>query len=435
MSYAEKILSICWEDLPNEVQKQAIRCLKDIIATSAGSMLLPVSGQARKLINNQYGNGNVPLWFTDQSTSFVGAAFYNALTVDSLDCHDGFRPNKGHAGATVVPVAVGACAKRPVDGKELLTSIVIGYEIACRSGLVIHKLYEPVVHSSGAWASIGAAAAGARILGVSAESFDNVLGIAEYYSPISPTLRCTACPGVVKGGAGAGGWAAATALQMYKNNMQGLPSIFNSEPSGKKQIASLGQDWMIMRQYFKLYPVCRWSQPAVEGVLYLKEKHKFSHEEIESIEISTFKEAATLGGFQYPPKHSDAAQFSMPWVVAAVLIDNQLGIEQIHPKRLSDPEIIKLGQRVKTRVSEEIQKRFPQECLAKVEILLKDGRRLNGPVMPASGEHTNPFTKEQMDEKFNLLVTNSLGKEKCSLLNNVLETLPGRSALDLLTLL
>ncbi len=435
MSYAEKVLSISWDDLPDEVQNQSIRCLKDIIATSAGSMLLPLSGQAGELINSQYGNENVPLWFRDKSTSFVGAAFYNALTVDSLDCHDGFRPNKGHAGATVVPLAVGACAKRPVDGKELLTAIVIGYEIACRAGQVIHNLYEPAFHSSGSWASLGAAAAGARILGVSAESFDNVLGIAEYYSPISPILRCTASPGVVKGGAGAGGWAAATALQMYENNMQGLPSIFNSEPSGKSQIASFGQDWMIMRQYFKLYPVCRWSQPAVEGVLYLKEKYKFSHEEIESIEILTFKEAATLGGFQYPPKHSDAAQFSMPWAVAAVLIDNQLGIEQIHPKRLRDPKIIKLGRKVKIRVSEEIQKRFPQECLAKVEILLKDDRWLKGQVMPARGEYTNPFTKEQMDEKFNVLVTNSLGQKKCSLLNKVLETMPERSVCDLLSLL
>jgi len=435
MSYAEKILSISWDDLPDEVQNQSIRCLKDIIATSAGSMLLPVSGQAGELINSQYGNGNVPLWFRDKSTSFVGAAFYNALTIDSLDCHDGFRPNKGHAGATVVPLAVGACSKRPVEGKELLTAIVIGYEVACRSGQVIHNLYKPAFHSSGSWASLGAAAAGARLLGVPAESFDNVLGITEYYSPISPILRCTASPGVVKGGAGAGGWAAATALQMYENNMPGLPSIFNSEPSGKKQIASFGQDWMIMRQYFKLYPVCRWSQPAVEGVLYLKEKYKFCHEEIESIEISTFKEAATLGGFQYPPKHSDAAQFSMPWTVAAVLIDNQLGIEQIHPNRLCDPEIIKLGRKVKTRVSEEIQKRFPQECLAKVEILLKDGRMLKGQVMPARGEHTNPFTKEQMDEKFNVLVTNSLGQQKCSLLNKILETLPERSVCDLLTLL
>ena len=435
MSYAEKILSISWDDLPGEVQSQSIRCLKDIIATSAGSTLLPVSGQAEELIKNQYGSGNVPLWFRDQSTSFVGAAFYNALTVDSLDCHDGFRPNKGHAGATVVPLAVGACSKRPVEGEELLTAIVIGYEVACRSGQVIHNLYKPAFHSSGSWASLGAAAAGARILGIPAESFDKVLGIAEYYSPISPILRCTAYPGVVKGGAGAGGWAAAMALQMYQNNMQGLPSVFNSEPSGKSQIASFGQDWMIMRQYFKLYPVCRWSQPAVEGLLHLKEQHNFSCEEIESIEISTFKEAATLGGLEYPPKHSDAAQFSMPWAVAAVLIDNQLGIEQIHPKRLCDPEIIKLGRKVKIRVSEKIQKRFPQECLAKVEILLKDGRRLNSPVMPARGEHTNPFTKEQMDEKFNVIVTNALGKEKCSLLKKVLETLPERSASDLLTLL
>ncbi len=433
MSYADILIGIRWEDLPEPVQSQAKRCLKDILATSAGSMALPTSAQAGELIETQFGVGDVPLWFKGTGSSAVGAAFFNALTVDSLDCHDGFRPNKGHAGATVVPVAVGACSQQPVNGAELLTAVVMGYEIACRAGLVVHALYTPACPSSGSWAALGAAAAGARILGLPADAIDKTLGMAEYYAPISPLLRCTTCPSVVKDGAGAGAMSAAMALAMQRLKMPGLPSLFTAEATGAEQADSLGDEWMILRQYFKPYPTCRWTQPVVEGVLALQREHGFTHDEIESIEVETFQEGAEL--VKFPPEHTDGAQYCTPWAVAAMLIDERLGIEQIHPERLDDPKIIDLGRRIKTRIADDIQQRFPEECLARVTIFLKNGRKITSPTTGARGDHTDPLTDDEMNVKFDELVTQSLGAEKCRELNDVLDSLDQRPAGDLLALL
>ncbi|MCK5735733.1 MAG: MmgE/PrpD family protein, partial [Spirochaetaceae bacterium] len=181
-----KLKNMQWNDLPTPVRTQAKRCLKDIIATAAGSMALPVSTQAENLVEQQFGQGPVPFWFKGKGSSPAGAAFYNALTVDSLDCHDGFRQGKGHAGATVVPVAIGSCKGRSIHGGELLFAIVIGYEIASRAALAVHELYKPVHHSSGSWAALGAAAAGALIMKLPEKAIDGIMGMAEYYAPISP---------------------------------------------------------------------------------------------------------------------------------------------------------------------------------------------------------------------------------------------------------
>ena len=433
MDYASQLSALAWDDLPKAVRAQARRCLKDIVATAAGSLQLPSGGTAARLVAEQYGSGRVPLWFRQAASTAVGAAFANAFAVDALDCHDGFRPNKGHCGATVVPVLVGACAGRAVGGRELLTALVVGYEVACRAGLAVHRLYAPAYHASGAWASVGAAAAGARLMQVPPDEVDGVLGAAEYYSPMAPMLRCTTAPSVLKDAAAPGAWAAAMALSMHGNGMAGPPSLFAAEPAGRELMTDLGTDWMILRQYFKPWPTCRWTQPAAEGALLLRQQHGFSHDEIERVDVETFDVGADLAAF--PPRHSDGAQYSTPWAVAAALVDGELGVGQVHPDRLSDPAILGLGARVRTHVAPDIQERFPEECLARVAITLTDGSRFGSPTMSARGDHTAPLSPDEIASKFDELVVPTLGRNARDELVDVLDSLDRRPASDLIELL
>lgn len=435
MDYANKLVNLRWEHLPAEVQAQAKRCLQDILATAAGSLRLPNNDQTAELVAAEYGSGSVPMWFKGRGSSSTGAAYFNAQTVDSLDCHDGFRPNKGHCGATAVPVTMGACYGREGDlsGAELLTAVVIAYEIASRAGLAVHELYAPHYHASGTWAALGAAAGGAHILGLPPEQIDLALGMAEYYAPAAPMLRCTEHPSIVKDAAGPAAWAGAMALAMASRGMPGLPSIFTAEEPGRREIATFGEDWMIMRQYFKPYPTCRWTQPVVEGLWYLLAEHDFYAMEIERIDVETFDCAAGLIAF--PPEHTDAAQYSLPWVAAVFLFDCELGVDQIHPDRLSDPQVIALGERVFTHVNEDIQACFPEQALARTSITLRNGTVLRSPIMSARGDHTEPLDDAEMGAKALRLTKPSLGDEMALRLLDTVETLEDRPAADLLELL
>jgi 2-methylcitrate dehydratase PrpD len=338
--YAQWLVELQWDDLPTEVQHQTQRCVKDILATAAGSRCLPAYEAMQRLVGQQYGHSGAPLWFAGAESSFVGSCYFNAQVTDSLDCHDGFRPNKGHCGATVVPVALGACALREdhVSGTELLTAVAVGYEIASRAGIACHALYAPHYHASGSWAAIGAAAAGAKLLQLKADQVDEVLGMAEYYAPVCPMLRCTDHPSIVKDAAGPGGWAAAMGLTLGREGLPGLPSLLTEEPLGREQAETVGDDWMIMRQYFKPYPVCRWAQPVIEGLRTVRAESGFDWHEIEAIEVETFENAANLTHF--PPAHSDAAQYSLPWAVAVFAVDGELGVRQVLSSRLAAPTSI-----------------------------------------------------------------------------------------------
>ncbi|MCX7030097.1 MAG: MmgE/PrpD family protein [Spirochaetes bacterium] len=433
MSHEAWIAGLRWEDLPEPVQHQARRCLKDIVATAAGALALPAAGPIERLVAAQFGAGPAPMLFRGPMTTLAGAAFGNALRIDGLDCHDGFRLNKGHAGATVVPVLLAAATLRTVSGAELLAALVAGYEIALRAGLALHATYAPAYHGSGAWAALGAAAAGAHLLGIPADELDAVLGAAEYHGPMAPILRCTVHPSIVKDGAGAGALSAGMALAMHAQGLSGLPSLFTYEPKGRKQVSSLGKDWLILKQYFKLYPTCRWTHAPVEGVARLRAQHGFTAADVERVEVESFAETATL--MTFPPKDSDGAQYCLPWAVAAMLVDGELGVDQVLPGRLGDSAIVEMGRRVVFRQADDLQARFPAECLARVRVFLKNGRTLAGPTLGARGDYTDPASDGELDAKFSRLAARTLGAGPARALGEVLDTLNRRPAADLLSLL
>ncbi len=432
MNYAERLTEIQRGGLPDTVMRQAKRCLKDVLGVAAGAAALADSQRLFSMTHKQFGSGRARLWFRGVGSSLLGASYHNAMLVDFLDGHDGYRPAKGHAGATVIPVAL-ACAGEDTRGSDLLTAIALGYEVACRAGVAVHALYGPAYHASGSWAALGAAAAGALVGGIPAGSLDAVVGAAEYYAPMAPMMRCIAHPGPVKDAAGGGALAAALALGMYEVDLHGPPSLLWAEALGRRQMATLGDAWLLLKQYFKPYPTCRWTQPAVEGALRLQRAYGFSSEDIEAIEVETFDAAAATVCF--PPTDTHQAQYSLPWALAVALVDGTIGVEQVCDERVADHRVLALGRRVRVCAEETLEARFPDECLARVRICLADGRELVGPTLSARGDPDCPIPDEALDAKFRRLAATVLDEDRVRALTDVLASLEGREAGELLAFL
>ena len=170
----------------------------------------------------------------------------------------------------------------------------------------------------------------------------------------------------------------------------------------------------------------------MEGVLQLRGRHGFSIEEIERIHIETFAAGVRLARF--PPRHSDDAQYSTPWAVAAALVDGQLGLRQIHPDRLADPQILATGERIRISLAEDLEQRFPEECLARVRIVLRDRRSFSSPTVGARGDWDDPLSDEELERKFLLLVEPAAGKTVCSRLSGLIDELEDHRSDELLAL-
>jgi 2-methylcitrate dehydratase PrpD len=212
-----------------------------------------------------------------------------------------------------------------------------------------------------------------------------------------------------------------------------LPSILGIEPYASSQMASFGKEWLILSQYFKPYPTCRWTHPVIEALTSLKTKQNFTTDQIDEVMIETFREAMTLNSF--PPADTHTAQYSMPWAIAAFLIDGRLGVQQVHPDRFTDKRILDMGRKIKMVFAQDIQDLFPAQCLSRVTVVLKDGQRFTSPTTAAKGDPDTPLTDEQLEKKFEENVTRIAGADKCRMIGNLVENLENHTADELLELL
>src|SRR5690606_1833230 len=104
----------------------------------------------------------------------------------------------------------------------------------------------------------------------------------------------------------------------------------------------LGKVWRTEEQYFKAYPVCRWAQPAMEAAALLRRDHGFAYDEVEAVCVRTFREASCLA--TTTPQTTDAAQYSLPFPLAALLVRGRVGPDEIDGAALRDPDIVRIAQ-------------------------------------------------------------------------------------------
>lgn len=415
------------DDAPSAVSQQAKRCLLDLIGVAAAGARMPVSGIARRVAAEQFGGRQAGFLFAAGTASAGGGAFANATTIDSFDAHDGHPLTKGHAGCgSLAALLAFAGDGEGLSGSDALGHLILGYEVAIRAGIALHATASDY-HTTGAWVAVAAAAIGARLLGLDETRTREAIGIAEYHGPRSQMMRCIDHPTMVKDGSGWGSMAGAVAACLARDGYSGAPAI-TVEADGVRQFwDDLGNRWRILEQYFKPYPVCRWAQPAMEAAAGLKRAHAFAAADIETITVRTFHEASRLA--VATPQSTDAAQYSLPFPLAALLARGQVGPAEIDGDALTDPDILRLSTRVRLVDDARYSARFPAERWAEVELTLADGRRLRSEPSIARGSAENPLSDAEIGGKFHALMAAAGHGDRAGEIEDIVMSLESRASL------
>lgn len=410
-----------WSAFPRSVQRAAKRSMLDLLATLAAGTSTEASEIAREVARSLFGEGEAALAFDGRRLPPVGAAFANATTLDSMDAHDGHRLAKGHAGAGVLAATLGMAQEEGASGEDLLATMVVGYEIALRASMALHATAQ-TYHASGAWVALGAAAATARSRGMDANATYHALGIAEYHGPRSPMMRCIDHPSMVKDGTGWGSMVGVFAGELAAQGFTGAPATLIEGPADRGLWASLGEHWRILETYYKLYPCCRWAQPALQAALALQAENGFQPGQIAEIQVETFEAAAHLG---HPrPDTTEAAQYSLPYPLAVALLTGGLDPADVLPPALERPEALELADRVRLVVDDEIEAAFPADALARVIITLKDGQRFVSDTCSAPGDPSAPLPERALTNKYKRYTRPLLGRERSETLQDLVSSLP-----------
>ena len=430
--FSDFVLGLGYDGLPDEVKLRARLHLLDLIGVAASSIRTPLSRIIRDHAMAMFGAGNqvARIMFDGRGASPAGAAMAGGMSIDAVDAHDGEPPAKGHIGVAILPAPLAyQDAGHKVNAREFLVNFVLGYEVSGRAGLALHGSV-PDYHTSGAWNCLGAAAMGARMMGLDADGLRHAIGIAEYHGPRSQMMRCIDHPTMLKDGSGWGAMTGVSAADLAARGFTGAPAATVEMPDVAHHWADLHSNWHMLDQYVKPYPVCRWAQPAVEASLAVQRAHGIESSEIADIAVSTFYEATRLA--TYHPTDTEQAQYSLLYPVAASLVRGTLGVDEILGDALTDPEIARVADCIRLIDHQPYDDRFPRERWAHVTVTLKDGREMTSAPTRANGEPENPFSAEQMIAKFHDYAVPAMGTERAQEIEKITMSLGEGGDLDAL---
>lgn len=384
------------DDVPAAVREHAGLLLADMAGVCIAGRSAPASRMAADYASATHAGDQACALLDGRRLSAVGAAFANGVLANVLDFDDGHRLTKGHPGAVVIPAALAAAQLADASPEDLLNSVIVGYEVAIRAGIALHA-HDPAYHASGAWGSLGAAAATARLLGLDRAALLAALGLAEYHAPIAPIMRSCAQPAMTKD---ACAWGAAVGVGSALLAQSGFSSV-DAELLQRCYFDDLGSRWHLTELYVKQYPCCRWSQAAIAAALQATAGRRLSAREVRSVRVRTF--AAADGLAKCMPRNTEEAQYNLVWPVAVALAHGDFDERDVLGP-FGDEEVARIAELVEVTVDPAMTEAFPALRVSAVEVQLHDGSELSaGPLQPR-GEEDDPEWAQLVRAKFARLV-------------------------------
>jgi len=403
----EFVRNASWDKFSLEVQEKAKICLLDGLCAVITGGKVPVTRISSSYAKKLWPGGDEATIIRDGSrSSALGAAFVNAAAGNALDIDDGCSLIKGHPGAQLIPVALSISEQRCKSGVDLLTALVVGYEVAIRVGYLWHKTRE-VYQACGSWGAVANAATAARLMDLNQEKIGQAIGIAEYHAPNLPMMDDIDNPSMAKHGIAWGAVTGVMAAGLAEEGFTGVPSILG-DPKHLDWVKTIGKDYLFVRGVtFKHFASCLWGHPALMAARDLMKKEKIQVKDIANIKIRGFHEMFRLGvGL---PQTEEEAQFSVSWPLAALLLEGEVGPDQMLSHRFDDlamKNLVKKMEIVEDPALEAIN--GPGHWPAIVEITVNNGETLvsdqviviSGRIGDEMGPHADLWRYDDIKDKF-----------------------------------
>jgi 2-methylcitrate dehydratase PrpD len=399
-----------WDHLPEPVRRKVKMCLVDTVAAIVGGVLTRISAIAADYAAASWQGDAATILLHSKRSSPCGAAFANANSANALDCDDSALYTRGHPGAQVLATALAMGEQTGIGGRELMTAMVVGYEIAHRAARCWHRHHQ-VWQADGSWGSVACAAVAAHLMKLNGEQVKHALGIAEYHSPNLPMERDLVHPAMVKHGHGWGAVTGIAAAELAVRGFTGIPSLLGFAEY-QSWIDTLGKDYkMVEGVYFKNYCSCGWTHMAIAGLKKLQGEYDWRVEDIAEIRVEAHRWTRLLETSH--PNTTEEAQFSAKWPLAAFILDGELGPAQILEARLSDDRVNALVDKIVVVETEEINEIYRPRFqgfydvgardVSRVVLHLKDGVVLDSGLMEVDPGPDRPGDEAALEHKFHWL--------------------------------
>src|SRR5689334_7168636 len=456
--------------VPGTLDARATRAAKavliDSLAVSMGALTHPAAQAARRHAYRFATQDGCAIWGSQKRAAPELAALTNGVLLRCYDYNDFFvgQRNSGHPSDMVAGV-IAAAEWADADGAALLSALAVGYE-------VVAAAFDAFSTAPGGWdytnlVAFGGTCAIARVLGLDAAQTREALAMT-----VVPHL---ACDEIESGDLNARGdltmWkrfngsdAVRNALQaclLAQVGVEGAVRPFVGKQGFIQKLANRSEDALpvlrdrlaprrpltrIAETNMKRWPVGSLAQSAIQAALAARAKVA-DLSRIKQVRVfaeeGAYDHLVKIRTAPYAPISRETADHSLPYIVAAAVLDGYVRTDSFAPSRVRDPARQKfVAEKVKAAPEAALgtiaggkHKRHEAGYLGRVEIELLDGTVVHGEAKPFPGHPKNPFSDNDLDEKLKENMQPFAGPEQTARLARHLDAMETRSVRDLTALL
>ncbi|HEY6343381.1 MAG TPA: MmgE/PrpD family protein [Bryobacteraceae bacterium] len=402
-----------YEDLSNVAREQ----LKIRILDALGCAMGALGSATIELLREQaqeFGGAGLCSLIGATRTAPDRAAFYNSALVRYLDFNDSYlAKNETCHPSDNLGSVLAACEYADKSGGDLMTALAVAYQVQCRLSDVAPVRAKGFDHVT--QGSYAIAAGVSKGLGLDAARTAHALaicGTAFNALRVTRTGTLSNWKGLAYPNAA---FCATHAAFLAMRGITGPLEVFEGNKGFMDAIAGRFEiDWgkedleRVSQTIVKRYNAEIHSQSAIEGILDLRERHRFRASEVERVDVEIFDVAFNIiGGGEEGDKTrvetKEAADHSLPYLIAVALLDGQVMPEQYRPDRIRGSEVQTLLRKIHVTPAADLSARFPRELPCRLTVRLQGDRVLRAEKSDYQGFVTRPPDWDQANEKFRSL--------------------------------
>lgn len=426
IDYSAELARFCatlsGDTLPAPVQERVRYLLLDHLAVTLRGSLLPSSQSAYTMLENMgamSSAGTSTIFGRATKAEASWAAFANGIAAHGLEMDDVENASSLHPGVVVMPAALALAEQLNSSPADFYAAVVAGYEITLRVGAALNpaSAYERGFHPTAVCGALGAAAASARLLGLSPAQTSSALGIAgsmaagsmaylhdgAWTKRLHPGWACHA--GIIAARLAASGFTGPSAIL---ESRYGFLHAYSSNSDPAQLERRPGDELAIMRVSLKPYACCRYMHGPIDCLFDLTRRHRIDPLHITRVACGVLTGGRGLIADPIEQKRQVSnivdAQFSMPYGAAVALLTGKAGLSVFTGEWIQHPAVRELMQKVDCYTSPELDDYYPTEWRASASITMDDGTRYDAHVRYALGDPHNPLSWEQLEARFHELV-------------------------------
>ena len=397
--FADFVAGTAWADVAAQ-SHEAKRSILNFFATALGSANDPAVTAALRTLLPFSGAATSAIIGRPERLDAMGASFLNAISANLLDFDDTHLDTIIHPAAPVAAPVLALAQARGFSGQAVLTAFILGVEVECRVGNAVSPgHYARGWHITSTCGVFGAAAACAKLLGLSADQISNAIGIAASQSAGIVENLPSAAKNVSVGNAARNGlFAALLAAEGYSASPRaiegplGWARAMGDEPDIGRLTGGLGKTWEIAKNTYKPYPAGIVFHAVIDACFNLRAKLSRRIDDIASITVQG--SALLLARGDRPVRNERDARVSIHHCAACALLLGAAGVPEFSDATVFRPDIVSLRQKVRAVLDASLP-----DGAARVMIQLTSGETFSEIVMAAKGSLADPLSDRDIEAK------------------------------------